>query len=113
VLAHERAPSTLFVAIQSKHGRDLAGRHGVDPDTPSTFLFIDGGRALHKSDGVIAVARHLRWPWRALTWGRHIPRRWRDSLYDALARNRYRVFGRHDRCAVPPPDVRARFVMPE
>lgn len=113
LLAHERAPSSLFVAIQSDRGRALASAHGIDPDEPSSFLFIENGRALAKSDGVIAVAEHLRWPWRALRWSRLMPRRWRDGLYDRLARNRYRIFGRHDRCIVPPPHVRRRFIIPE
>lgn len=113
LLARERAPSTVFVAIQSDLGRSLATRHGVDPDMPSTFLFIDKGRALEKSDGVIALAEHLRWPWRALRWGWLVPKAWRDGLYDVLARNRYRIFGRHDRCEIPPPHIRARFILPE
>ena len=113
LLARERAPTTRFVAIQSALGRSLAERHGVDPETPSTFLFIEGSRALEKSDGVIALADHLRWPWRALTWGWIVPRRWRDALYDVLAGNRYRIFGRYDRCEIPPAGLRDRFVLPE
>lgn len=113
LIRHEHAPSTVFVAIQSAAGRDIALRHGIDPDEPSTFLFIEGGRALAKSDGVVAMARHLRWPWRALGWSRALPRSLRDGLYDRLAGNRYRIFGRHERCQIPPADQRARFVLPE
>lgn len=112
LLARERAPSTVFVAIQSDAGRDLARTHGVDPDDPSTFLFVEDGRAFAKSDGVAAMARHLRWPWRALRWLRFLPRAWRDHAYDIIARNRYRIFGRKASCDLPPPAVRARFVLP-
>lgn len=113
LLAHERAASRRFVAIQSKLGKDLATRHGIDPETPSTFLFIENGRAFEKSDGVIALASHLRWPWRAVGGLRLIPKGWRDQIYDVLARNRYRILGRKETCELPPPDVRARFVVPE
>ena len=113
LLAHERDPSTVFVAIQSRRGRDIATRHGIDPDVPSTFLFIENDRALEKSDGLIALAKHLHWPWRALQWGEVIPKGIRDSLYDVLARNRYRILGRKEACELPPPSHRARFVLPE
>lgn len=112
LLAHEREPSTIFIAIQSDVGRQLAIRHGVDPDDPSTFLLIEHGAALAKSDGVIALARNLRWPWAALAWMRVVPRSWRDRPYDLLARNRYRIFGRHERCEIPAAAVRQRFIVP-
>ncbi len=108
LLARERAPSTVFVAIQSDAGRDLARTHDVDPDDPSTFLFVEEGRAFAKSDGVAAMARHLRWPWRALCWLRFLPRAWRDRAYDILARNRYRIFGKYEACFVPDAEMRAR-----
>jgi predicted DCC family thiol-disulfide oxidoreductase YuxK len=113
VMAHERRPSSRFVAIQSTLGRDIARRHGIDPDTPSSFLFIDNGRAYAKSDGLVAMAAHLRWPWRGLAWLRVVPRQARDRLYDVVARNRYRILGRRSACELPPPHVRARFVLPD
>lgn len=113
VLRRELKPTTTFVAIQSKLGRQIAERHGVDPDTPSTFLFVENGQGYAKSDGVIAIAQHLRWPWRALRWYRFLPRQWRDRLYDLIATNRYRLFGQLDQCMAPPEHVRLRFVLPE
>ena len=41
---------------------------------------------------------------------RLLPRRVRDRLYGMLARNRYRLFGRADMCAVPDPALRARLI---
>ncbi|MEM9355867.1 MAG: DCC1-like thiol-disulfide oxidoreductase family protein [Pseudomonadota bacterium] len=113
VLGRERKPTITFVAVQSKLGRQIAIRHGIDPDLPSTFLFVENGHGYAKSDGVIAIAQHLRWPWRALRWYRFLPQKWRDRLYDFIAKNRYRVFGQLDQCLVPPEHVRIRFVLPE
>lgn len=113
VLTREREPTIVFVAVQSDLGRKLALDYGVDPDSPSTFLFVDHGRGFAKSEGVIAIAEHLRWPWRGLRWYRLLPRSWRDGLYDLIARNRYRIFGQLDRCMVPPEHTRARFILPD
>lgn len=112
-LRNERAPLIRFVAIQSAEGRVLAVRHGIDADDPETFLFIEEGRVLAKSDGVVALARHLRWPARAIGMIGILPRPARDWLYDRLAQNRYRLFGRLERCMVPDAATRARFVLPE
>jgi predicted DCC family thiol-disulfide oxidoreductase YuxK len=112
-LRHEREPTIRFVAIQSREGRALAQAHGIDPDDPESFLFIEGGKALAKSDGVLALLRYLRGPARLLRIGSVLPRAMRDWLYDRVARNRYRWFGRKDRCERPDLAQRHRFTLPE
>lgn len=112
-LRHERDHEIRFVAIQSAEGRTLARRHGIDPDEPDSFLFVEDGQALAKSDGVLALARHLDGPARLLLLGRVLPRRWRDWLYDRVARNRYGLFGRKQSCELPDPALRHRFTLPD
>lgn len=108
-LKHEKSPSIHFVSIQSPAGRDLAIKHGVDPDDPKTFLFIESGVALQKSDGVFALARHLNGPARIILAGVIIPKPIRDFLYGLVAKHRYRVFGRTKVCKLPDPHTRHRF----
>lgn len=110
-LRFEREPRMRFVAIQSAIGRDLAKRYGVDPDEPDTFLFIENGQALEKSDAVIALSRHLGGPARIASLFRFLPERLRDAAYELIARNRYRVFGKRESCLVPAADQRDRFVL--
>jgi predicted DCC family thiol-disulfide oxidoreductase YuxK len=113
VIRFEREPRIRFVAIQSDEGRRIAQQHGVDADDPSTFLFIEDGLAKAKSDGVLAVIAHLSWPWRGFAVMGLIPRGFRDWCYDRIARNRYRIFGRNERCLIPSASLRARFSLPE
>jgi predicted DCC family thiol-disulfide oxidoreductase YuxK len=112
-LKHERDEAMRFVAIQSREGRELALAHGIDPDDPESFLFIENGVALPKSDGVLALIRHLGGPARLLLAGQVLPRALRDGLYDRVARNRYRLFGQKASCEMPGPSQRHRFSLPE
>jgi predicted DCC family thiol-disulfide oxidoreductase YuxK len=112
-LRHERDHDIRFVTIQSREGRELAQAHGIDPDEPDSFLFIESGRALAKSDGVLALVRHLNGPARLLLLGQPLPKRWRDFIYDRVARNRYRLFGRKASCEMPDAAVRDRFTLPD
>ncbi len=111
-LRHEKAHEIRFVAILSAEGRELAERHGVDPENPATFLFVEKGAALEKSDAALALARHLRGPASLLPLFAWMPKRWRDAIYSAIANNRYRLFGKTDVCIAPHPDHRHRFVLP-
>lgn len=110
-LRHEKAPDILFVAIQSERGRALAQSHDLDPDDPTTFLFIENGVALEKSDAVIALSRHLRGPMALIPSFRFLPKILRDATYGFVARNRYAIFGKTESCILPPPDQRDRFVL--
>jgi predicted DCC family thiol-disulfide oxidoreductase YuxK len=112
-LAHEIKPSIRFVAVQSREGREIAANHGIDPDDPESFLFLERGRALAKSDGVLAIARRLRGLARLVLLGRFLPRPVRDWLYDRVARSRYRIFGRREICGAPGAAVRDRFIFPD
>ncbi len=111
-LKHERDHEMLFVALQSREGLELALRHGIDPEKPESFLFIENGQALEKSDGVLALVAHLDGPARLLLAGRFLPKFLRDWLYDRIARNRYRLFGRKSACDMPSPAQRRRFSLP-
>ena len=92
-----------FVPIQLAEGRPLAEHLGIDPDRPDSFAFLASGQAYVKSEAVLRIARELpRWQW---TWiFQFIPRVIRDAIYDLVARNRYRWFGRRDACILPNSD---------
>ena len=92
-----------FVPIQMAEGRPLADQLGIDPDRPDSFAFVANGQGYVKSEAVLRIARELpRWRW---TWVfRFIPRVIRDAIYDLVARNRYRWFGRRDACILPNAD---------
>jgi predicted DCC family thiol-disulfide oxidoreductase YuxK len=97
-----------FVAIQEAEGQALARRFAIDPDNPSTFVLIEGDIARVRSDAVLRIVARLP-GWRWMTLLRVVPRGLRDRLYDLVARNRYRWFGRLDACGIShasmiPPD---------
>jgi predicted DCC family thiol-disulfide oxidoreductase YuxK len=92
-----------FVPMQLAEGRPLAEQLGINPDRPDSFAFVANGQAYVKSEAVLRIARELpRWQWTRLF--HFIPRVIRDEIYDLVARNRYRWFGRRDTCILPNSD---------
>lgn len=110
VLAQERDDRLHFMGAWSPEGLALAARHGFTAaDLNGTFLLVQDGGALARSDAALEVARHLRAPWRWFRLFRIVPKPLRDRLYSLVARYRYRLFGRREDCARVPPDQRHRF----
>jgi predicted DCC family thiol-disulfide oxidoreductase YuxK len=100
----------LLTSYQSPAGRRLLKRFGVDPETVATVYLVEGGRLHARSAALLRVARRLPFPWKLAAALVLVPRPWRDRLYDWIARNRYRWFGKRDTCRVPTAAERARFL---
>lgn len=106
-VAQRDAGRFRFTAVQSPYGHGLATRLGISTDAPETNAVVLGGVAYFKSDAALAVLATLP-GWSLMRAGRMAPRGLRDGLYDRIARNRYRLFGRTDACMIPPPDLARR-----
>jgi predicted DCC family thiol-disulfide oxidoreductase YuxK len=107
IAARDKERRFRFTAIQSAYGAHLAQAFGIDPQDPDTNAVIHGGVAFFKSDAALTVLSLLPgWGWaRAL---RVFPKPLRDAVYNLVARNRYRIFGKYEACFVPDAGMRAR-----
>jgi len=115
LLAHDHRAVFSFASLQSSIGQAMVERFGGDPhDLNSFYLFANYKtpriKPLIKSRAAIFVAGELGWPWKVLRAAGFLPTVALDLIYDLIARNRYRVFGRSETCLVPAPQVRDRFV---
>lgn len=100
-----------FASLQSEVGQELTRSRQIDTDRVDSIILIDPGVAYYiKSDAALEIARELK-GYRILpTLVGWIPKGIRDGLYDLVARNRYRVFGKKEECMVPTPDLKNRFL---
>ncbi len=101
VIKHDHAGMYRLVHAQSPLGRALYIHYGLDPQDYETNILIADGRAWFKSEGSIRMAEGLGWPWRLASVFRVVPRPVRDWMYELIARNRLRVFGKRETCFVP------------
>ena len=97
VAARDEDGRFRFTAIQSGYGTRLAQAFGIDAKDPDTNAVVRGGVAYFKSDAALTVLSHLPgWGWvRALSF---VPKPLRDAVYNLVARNRYRIFGKYETC---------------
>jgi predicted DCC family thiol-disulfide oxidoreductase YuxK len=100
-----------FAALQSEAARRLMAQTGVTPGSADSIVLVEGQHAFVRSEAALRIARQLRFPWPILYGLVVVPRPLRDWVYDIVARNRYRWFGRRDVCMVPGPETRDRFLV--
>lgn len=110
VARHDRRHRLRLCPMQSPAGQRLLERLGLPRHEYATLVVLQRGRAFTRTAAVARVFRALPAPWRWLGALEVLPRRFRDGCYDLVARNRYRLFGRHAACPAPPPDLADRYL---
>lgn len=110
VIRHDHAGIFKFASLQSRAGRELLLKFGLDPHAVNTFLLVENNMAYVRSEAALRIAKRLSWPWRMLPICRVVPRPLRDRVYDFIARHRYRWFGKREACMVPTQALRGRFL---
>jgi predicted DCC family thiol-disulfide oxidoreductase YuxK len=101
----------LFAALQSEVGQELLQKHHLKTTDFDTIILInDENKIYQKSDAALEIARNLDGFWKVLYAFKILPSFLRNPIYDLVARNRYRIFGRTDACRIPTPELKARFL---
>lgn len=110
IARYDRVGEFRICPTRSPTGAAILRHFGLDPDDPDSWLYLADGEAWTSLDAIIRASRRLGGPGLLLQPLRIAPRPLRDWLYRRVARNRYRLFGRKDMCAVPDPALRARLI---
>ncbi|WP_332694991.1 thiol-disulfide oxidoreductase DCC family protein [Halalkalibacter lacteus] len=109
IIKRDSTCTFAFASLQSKTGKELINKYNIPEDTNSLVL-IDGDSYYVKSAAVLRICQKLRAPWKLLSFFRIVPSSIRDFIYDVVAKNRYKWFGKKEICTIPPPVVRKRFL---
>lgn len=110
VLRHDKHAGFRLLTAQSELGEALYRHYGLDPQDYETNILIEDGVAWFKSESSIRMLAGLGWPWRGAAALRVLPAGFRDWLYDRVAFNRLRLFGKRSTCYLPPSADADRFL---
>ena len=115
ILKADPSERFLFASIQSEFGRRMLARYVQTSDVlESLILIVDYGgpseRILRKSEALLFTAGQLAGGWQYFRIAGVMPRSILDRLYDMVARNRFRWFGKLESCPLPDYRHRKRFI---
>ena len=103
-----------FCALQSAKGRDLVTQLGKNPDVMQSVILIksmESGEIYQKSDAILKVTEQLGAFWHVFSFiNSGLPLFVRDAMYDLVARNRYSVLGKTDKCRCATSDYSDRVI---
>jgi predicted DCC family thiol-disulfide oxidoreductase YuxK len=110
IIKRDAQSKLKFASLQSEYGADQMKRFNLPSSALNSVLLVKDGQLFQKSNAALEIARMLdgMWPW--LYAFKIVPLFMRDFIYDWIAGNRYRWFGRKEACMIPTLEMRARFI---
>ena len=110
LLRFEKGNRLTFTSLQSEAGAKILKANNLPTTFESSVLFYKDGVLYKKSGAVLRIARFLHFPFKLAIVFRVIPSFLLDVVYDLVARNRYKMFGKKDQCMIPTPALKSRFI---
>lgn len=110
VINHDSGEGFMFASLQSNAGKRYLSKYGVTEVALNSVILIKDDSCYLRSDAAIEIAKSLDAPWPLLRFSRFLPKIVRDGLYNAVAKQRYRLFGTRAICLLPTAAIKSRFI---
>jgi len=111
VIKHDKKDVFRFAALESDIGQRLIKKHNIDTiKTDSILLYTTTHGIKIKSTAALSIAKHLGFPINLLSVFFIIPVFIRNWVYNYIAKNRYKWFGKRAECMIPTQELRAKFL---
>ncbi|MBA4258517.1 MAG: hypothetical protein C0446_05100 [Chitinophaga sp.] len=109
VIKHDPKKQFRFASIQGDYGQQVLKQFHLPPDSLNSFILLKDNQIYTHSTGALKVARQLSGAWPLLYACIIIPPFIRNAVYQFIANNRYKWFGKKESCEVPSPALKALF----
>ena len=111
IIKHDKKDIFRFVPIQSALGQEIITYIGIDTSKTDSIIFYEPGHAYYyKAQAAIKIAKELGGIYEMMGVFSVLPNWLSNKVYDYVARNRYKWYGKKDECMIPTPEMRAKFL---
>ncbi|MFK8060114.1 MAG: thiol-disulfide oxidoreductase DCC family protein [Polaribacter sp.] len=111
VIKFDKKNTFLFAALQSKKGEKIINHLKIDVTTVDSIILYEPNISYDiKSTAALKVMNDFGgfWNLSKLCW--IFPENFRNWVYDYIAKNRYKWFGKKESCMIPTPELKAKFL---
>jgi predicted DCC family thiol-disulfide oxidoreductase YuxK len=106
----DRKKRMRFSPLQGETAKEVLPDHHINLTVLSTVILLDKGKCYTQSSAAIRICKYLDGGWKLFYGLIIIPKFLRDPVYNIIARNRYKWYGRKETCMIPTPELKERFL---
>lgn len=113
IIQRDKKDQFLVGALQEEWSKKVLSKYEVKSDYLDSLVLLENQEIFYKSTAALKIARNLSGLWPVFYPLIILPQRFRDVVYDWIAANRYRWFGKKSTCRLPLPEEKAKFLSKE
>ncbi len=112
VIKYDKHNIFMFTSLQSNIGKKIINHINIDTSKIDSIILYDTNTEKHhiKSSAILKIANNFEGIWKLTQCFYIIPHSLRDKIYDFIAKNRYKWFGKKEQCAIPSPELTSKFL---
>lgn len=111
VIKHDKKNTFMFAPLQGKTGQDIISKYNIDTAKTDSILLYSEDKGLKvKSTAALYIAKDLGFPSALLALFLIVPAFIRNWVYDFIAKNRYKWYGKKEACMIPTPELKSKFL---
>ncbi|HYJ63939.1 MAG TPA: thiol-disulfide oxidoreductase DCC family protein [Parafilimonas sp.] len=110
VIKHDKKKLFRFASLQSSFGESVLKQYDLPVNTFNSFILLSDNKIYTRSTAALLVAKKLSGLIKLFYGFIIIPKFIRDFVYDVIAKNRYKWFGKKEACWVPTPELKSLFL---
>lgn len=110
IIDHDKHNTFKFASLQSDYGKSVVQKYNLQGSYLDTILLVDEDKIFSRSGAVLRIAKYLGSIYQLAYAFIIIPPFIRNAVYNFIAQNRYRWFGKRDSCRMPTPELKNKFL---
>lgn len=110
IIKRDKHKRFLYASLQSDAARDILLQFKIKNSNLNSIILLENGKLYQKSTAILKIAKQLNGFWKLNYVFIIIPKFFRDFIYDIIAKNRYKWFGKREVCMLPTGDMKLRFL---
>ncbi|APZ47630.1 thiol-disulfide oxidoreductase [Polaribacter reichenbachii] len=111
VIKYDKKNTFLFTALQSETGKKITKQLHIDTQKVDSIILYEPGISYDiKSTAALKVMNDFGGIWQLTQIGFLFPESFRNFIYDFIAKNRYKWFGKKESCMIPTKELKAKFL---
>lgn len=110
IIDHDKKNVFRFASLQSDAGQSLLKKFNLNVKDFNSIILVENDKFYERSSAVMKIVKKFPGLWKFLYLFIIIPPPVRNFVYDIIADNRYKWFGKKDSCRVPTPELKEKFL---
>ncbi len=111
IIRFDKQDKFIFASLQSEIGQEIIKEAKIDSNKIDSVILYTNNNFYIKSSAVLKITNDFGGLWKTTQIFWILPKFIRDFLYDIVAKNRYKWFGKNDKCLIPSNDLKSKFLI--